>query len=159
MKLFGQPIHFTNEEIEVQVGKCSVQGCRINLLQDLLGPNRLYSVLGSSTLIRPCFLGTGLSWWGLSLFSHLLFFHCSPPGNECPGLQPPVHGKIEPLQDKYFFKDQVLVSCDTGYKVLKVQGPAWEPEPLGQRNSPELPRADGVTEFIMVPPQYFPTSP
>nr|KAF6475152.1 mannan binding lectin serine peptidase 1 [Rousettus aegyptiacus] len=40
-------------------------------------------------------------------------------GNECPGLQPPVHGKIEPLQDKYFFKDQVLVSCDTGYKVLK----------------------------------------
>ncbi|XP_066096994.1 mannan-binding lectin serine protease 1 isoform X2 [Saccopteryx bilineata] len=40
-------------------------------------------------------------------------------GKECPELQPPVHGKIEPLQAKYFFKDQVLVSCDTGYKVLK----------------------------------------
>ncbi|XP_055238082.2 mannan-binding lectin serine protease 1 isoform X7 [Gorilla gorilla gorilla] len=40
-------------------------------------------------------------------------------GNECPELQPPVHGKIEPSQAKYFFKDQVLVSCDTGYKVLK----------------------------------------
>ncbi|XP_075412306.1 mannan-binding lectin serine protease 1 isoform X2 [Tenrec ecaudatus] len=40
-------------------------------------------------------------------------------GNECPELQPPVHGKIEPLQAKYFFKDQVLISCDTGYKVLK----------------------------------------
>uniref|UniRef100_A0A8C3YP45 Complement C1s subcomponent n=1 Tax=Catagonus wagneri TaxID=51154 RepID=A0A8C3YP45_9CETA len=40
-------------------------------------------------------------------------------GNECPKLQPPVHGKIEPLQAKYFFKDQVLISCDTGYKVLK----------------------------------------
>ncbi|XP_005657166.1 mannan-binding lectin serine protease 1 isoform X1 [Sus scrofa] len=40
-------------------------------------------------------------------------------GNECPKLQPPVHGKIEPLQAKYSFKDQVLISCDTGYKVLK----------------------------------------
>ncbi|XP_029795517.1 mannan-binding lectin serine protease 1 isoform X2 [Suricata suricatta] len=40
-------------------------------------------------------------------------------GNECPDLQPPVHGKIEPLQAKYSFKDQVLISCDTGYKVLK----------------------------------------
>ncbi|KAM9089993.1 mannan-binding lectin serine protease 1 isoform 5-T7 [Megaptera novaeangliae] len=40
-------------------------------------------------------------------------------GNECPKLQPPVDGKIEPLQAKYFFKDQVLVSCDTGYQVLK----------------------------------------
>ncbi|XP_047421264.1 mannan-binding lectin serine protease 1 isoform X2 [Sciurus carolinensis] len=40
-------------------------------------------------------------------------------GNECPELQPPVHGKIEPLQATYSFKDQVLISCDTGYKVLK----------------------------------------
>ncbi|XP_067594475.1 mannan-binding lectin serine protease 1 isoform X2 [Pseudorca crassidens] len=40
-------------------------------------------------------------------------------GNECPKLQPPVHGNIEPLQAKYFFKDQVLISCDTGHKVLK----------------------------------------
>ncbi|XP_036987664.2 mannan-binding lectin serine protease 1 isoform X4 [Artibeus jamaicensis] len=40
-------------------------------------------------------------------------------GKECPELQPPVHGKVEPLQAKYFFKDQVLISCDTGYKVLK----------------------------------------
>ncbi|KAF5922247.1 hypothetical protein HPG69_007135 [Diceros bicornis minor] len=40
-------------------------------------------------------------------------------GNECSDLQPPVHGKIEPSQAKYYFKDQVLVSCDTGYKVLK----------------------------------------
>ncbi|XP_045152366.1 mannan-binding lectin serine protease 1 isoform X3 [Echinops telfairi] len=40
-------------------------------------------------------------------------------GNECPELQPPVHGKIEPVQAKYFFKDQVLIRCDTGYKVLK----------------------------------------
>ncbi|KAM6222378.1 mannan-binding lectin serine protease 1 [Rhynchocyon petersi] len=40
-------------------------------------------------------------------------------GNECPEIQPPAHGKIEPLQAKYSFKDQVLISCDTGYKVLK----------------------------------------
>ncbi|XP_043329388.1 mannan-binding lectin serine protease 1 isoform X2 [Cervus canadensis] len=40
-------------------------------------------------------------------------------GNECPKLQPPIHGKIEPLQTTYSFKDQVLISCDTGYKVLK----------------------------------------
>lgn len=43
----------------------------------------------------------------------------SATGEECPELKPPVHGKIEPLQAKYFFKDQVLISCDTGYKVLK----------------------------------------
>ncbi|XP_059955260.1 mannan-binding lectin serine protease 1 isoform X4 [Mesoplodon densirostris] len=43
----------------------------------------------------------------------------SATGNECPKLQPPVHGNIEPLQAKYFFKDQALISCDTGYKVLK----------------------------------------
>ncbi|XP_044107902.1 mannan-binding lectin serine protease 1 isoform X3 [Neovison vison] len=40
-------------------------------------------------------------------------------GNECPEPQPPVHGKIEPLQTTYSFKDQVLISCDTGYKMLK----------------------------------------
>ncbi|XP_053420226.1 mannan-binding lectin serine protease 1 isoform X2 [Nycticebus coucang] len=40
-------------------------------------------------------------------------------GKECPELHPPVHGKIEPMQAKYSFKDQLLVSCDTGYKVLK----------------------------------------
>ncbi|XP_023407363.2 mannan-binding lectin serine protease 1 isoform X2 [Loxodonta africana] len=43
----------------------------------------------------------------------------SAAGNDCPVLQPPVHGKIEPLQAKYSFKDQVLISCDTGYKVQK----------------------------------------
>ncbi|XP_034517252.1 mannan-binding lectin serine protease 1 isoform X2 [Ailuropoda melanoleuca] len=40
-------------------------------------------------------------------------------GNECPEPEPPVHGKIEPQQTTYSFKDQVLISCDTGYKVLK----------------------------------------
>ncbi|XP_029412306.1 mannan-binding lectin serine protease 1 isoform X2 [Nannospalax galili] len=40
-------------------------------------------------------------------------------GNECPKLQPPVHGKTEPSQATYSFKDQLLISCDTGYKVLK----------------------------------------
>ncbi|XP_012890230.1 PREDICTED: mannan-binding lectin serine protease 1 isoform X1 [Dipodomys ordii] len=40
-------------------------------------------------------------------------------GNECPELHPPVHGNIEPLQATYSFKDQVIVTCDTGYKVLK----------------------------------------
>nr|XP_055164349.1 mannan-binding lectin serine protease 1 isoform X3 [Nyctereutes procyonoides] len=40
-------------------------------------------------------------------------------GNDCPDPELPVHGKIEPLQATYSFKDQVLISCDTGYKVLK----------------------------------------
>ncbi|XP_050015919.1 mannan-binding lectin serine protease 1 isoform X3 [Alexandromys fortis] len=40
-------------------------------------------------------------------------------GNECPKLQPPLFGKIEPSQAVYSFKDQALISCDTGYKVLK----------------------------------------
>ncbi|XP_057620448.1 mannan-binding lectin serine protease 1 isoform X1 [Chionomys nivalis] len=40
-------------------------------------------------------------------------------GNECPKLQPPLFGKIEPSQAVYSFKDQALISCDMGYKVLK----------------------------------------
>ncbi|XP_036610870.1 mannan-binding lectin serine protease 1 isoform X3 [Trichosurus vulpecula] len=40
-------------------------------------------------------------------------------GNPCPVLQPPVNGKLDPSQAKYTFKDQVLISCDTGYKVIK----------------------------------------
>ncbi|KAM9036975.1 mannan-binding lectin serine protease 1 isoform X2 [Sarcophilus harrisii] len=40
-------------------------------------------------------------------------------GNPCPGLQPPANGKLDPLQAKYTFKDQVLIICDLGYKVIK----------------------------------------
>ncbi|XP_038604804.1 mannan-binding lectin serine protease 1 isoform X1 [Tachyglossus aculeatus] len=40
-------------------------------------------------------------------------------GNSCPGLRPPTNGKIEPSQATYSFKDQVVISCDTGYNVLK----------------------------------------
>ncbi|XP_053566235.1 mannan-binding lectin serine protease 1 isoform X3 [Bombina bombina] len=40
-------------------------------------------------------------------------------GTECPDLQPPVNGKIEPVQSKYTFKDQVVISCNPGYNVLK----------------------------------------
>ncbi|KAM7160699.1 mannan-binding lectin serine protease 1 isoform 1-T1 [Macrochelys suwanniensis] len=40
-------------------------------------------------------------------------------GNPCPLVQPPINGKIEPSQAKYTFKDQVVVSCNTGYNVLK----------------------------------------
>ncbi|XP_021252654.1 mannan-binding lectin serine protease 1 isoform X1 [Numida meleagris] len=40
-------------------------------------------------------------------------------GNPCPLVQPPINGKIEPSQAKYTFKDQVVISCNTGYKVLK----------------------------------------
>ncbi|KAM6127464.1 LOW QUALITY PROTEIN: mannan-binding lectin serine protease 1-like [Phoenicopterus ruber ruber] len=39
-------------------------------------------------------------------------------GNPCPLVQPPING-IEPSQAKYTFKDQVVISCNTGYKVLK----------------------------------------
>ncbi|XP_074860301.1 mannan-binding lectin serine protease 1 isoform X3 [Carettochelys insculpta] len=40
-------------------------------------------------------------------------------GNPCPLLQPPINGKIEPSQAEYTFKDQVVISCNTGYNVLK----------------------------------------
>ncbi|XP_051482775.1 LOW QUALITY PROTEIN: mannan-binding lectin serine protease 1-like [Apus apus] len=40
-------------------------------------------------------------------------------GNPCPLVQPPINGKIEPSQATYTFKDQVVISCNTGYKVLK----------------------------------------
>lgn len=37
-------------------------------------------------------------------------------------MQPPINGKINPSQARYTFKDQVVISCNPGYKVLKVQG-------------------------------------
>lgn len=63
------------------------------------------------------------------------------------------------MQAKYFFKDQVLISCDTGYKVLKVWGPAWDVGATQLENFPRAPRADGLPEIVMVPLQYFPASP
>lgn len=54
-------------------------------------------------------------------FIPLLSFICFlSKGNPCPLVQPPINGKIEPSQAKYTFKDQVVISCNTGYKVLKV---------------------------------------
>lgn len=155
MKPRGQPPHFTNEEIEVQAGR----GSSVGLLQDLGGPGPSYPILW---FFHPLQALCSRDWpvtARLSLFFHLLFCHCSPPGNECPGLQPPVHGKIEPLQAKYFFKDQVLISCDTGYKVLKVQGPAWEVGATRSQTFSRAPGASGFPELVMVPPQYFPASP
>ncbi|XP_062987844.1 mannan-binding lectin serine protease 1 isoform X3 [Elgaria multicarinata webbii] len=40
-------------------------------------------------------------------------------GDPCPLLEPPPNGKIEPSQARYTFKDQVVISCNTGYNVLK----------------------------------------
>ncbi|XP_041126272.1 mannan-binding lectin serine protease 1-like isoform X3 [Polyodon spathula] len=40
-------------------------------------------------------------------------------GNPCPVPQPPENGKIEPVLAQYSFTDQVLITCDTGYNVLK----------------------------------------
>ncbi|XP_025058514.1 mannan-binding lectin serine protease 1 isoform X3 [Alligator sinensis] len=40
-------------------------------------------------------------------------------GNPCPLVQPPINGKIDPSQARYTFKDQVVISCNPGYKVLK----------------------------------------
>ncbi|XP_056663670.1 mannan-binding lectin serine protease 1 isoform X4 [Monodelphis domestica] len=43
----------------------------------------------------------------------------SSSGNPCPALQPPIRGKIDPAQAQYTFRDQVLISCAAGYKVVK----------------------------------------
>ncbi|XP_043926330.1 mannan-binding lectin serine protease 1 isoform X2 [Protopterus annectens] len=40
-------------------------------------------------------------------------------GTPCPVPQPPVNGKIEPSLKQYSFKDQVLITCDTGYNMIK----------------------------------------
>ncbi|XP_060130226.1 mannan-binding lectin serine protease 1 isoform X3 [Zootoca vivipara] len=40
-------------------------------------------------------------------------------GDPCPLVEPPPHGRIEPSQATYTFKDQVVVSCNTGYNILK----------------------------------------
>ncbi|XP_068137329.1 mannan-binding lectin serine protease 1 isoform X3 [Hyperolius riggenbachi] len=40
-------------------------------------------------------------------------------GISCPDLQAPLNGKIDPGPTKYTFKDQAVISCNTGYRVLK----------------------------------------
>ncbi|XP_063162323.1 mannan-binding lectin serine protease 1 isoform X2 [Candoia aspera] len=40
-------------------------------------------------------------------------------GDPCPLLEPPINGKLEPSQATYTFKDQVVISCNTGYTVVK----------------------------------------
>ncbi|XP_063298884.1 mannan-binding lectin serine protease 1 isoform X2 [Pelobates fuscus] len=40
-------------------------------------------------------------------------------GTSCPDLRPPLNGQIEPSQSKYTFKDQAVISCKPGYRVLK----------------------------------------
>ncbi|XP_053165716.1 mannan-binding lectin serine protease 1 isoform X3 [Hemicordylus capensis] len=40
-------------------------------------------------------------------------------GDPCPLVEPPINGKIEPSQATYTFKDQVVISCSTGYHILK----------------------------------------
>nr|XP_060623258.1 mannan-binding lectin serine protease 1 isoform X2 [Anolis sagrei ordinatus] len=40
-------------------------------------------------------------------------------GDPCPLLEPPPNGRIDPSQATYTFKDQVVISCNTGYNILK----------------------------------------
>ncbi|XP_069830530.1 mannan-binding lectin serine protease 1 isoform X2 [Dendropsophus ebraccatus] len=40
-------------------------------------------------------------------------------GVSCPDLRPPVNGKIEPSQSEYTFKDQAVISCNPGYRIIK----------------------------------------
>lgn len=66
--------------------------------------------------------GLGLSICSSYLANSCCFLCSLFKGNPCPLVQPPINGKIEPSQAKYTFKDQVVISCNTGYKVLKVWG-------------------------------------
>ncbi|XP_039621683.1 mannan-binding lectin serine protease 1 [Polypterus senegalus] len=43
----------------------------------------------------------------------------SAVGTPCPVPKPPENGKIVPALDKYSFKDQVLITCDPGFRILK----------------------------------------
>ncbi|XP_051778188.1 mannan-binding lectin serine protease 1 isoform X1 [Erpetoichthys calabaricus] len=43
----------------------------------------------------------------------------SAVGTPCPVPKPPENGKIVPALNKYSFKDQVLITCDPGFKILK----------------------------------------
>ncbi|XP_073445490.1 mannan-binding lectin serine protease 1 isoform X4 [Dendrobates tinctorius] len=40
-------------------------------------------------------------------------------GVSCPDLRPPVNGKIDPSQSEYTFKDQVVITCNPGYQIIK----------------------------------------
>ncbi|KAG9493928.1 hypothetical protein GDO78_001672 [Eleutherodactylus coqui] len=40
-------------------------------------------------------------------------------GVSCSDLRPPTNGKIEPSQSEYTFKEQVVVTCNPGYRIIK----------------------------------------
>ncbi|XP_075717912.1 mannan-binding lectin serine protease 1 isoform X3 [Rhinoderma darwinii] len=40
-------------------------------------------------------------------------------GVSCPDLRPPTNGKIEPSQSEYTFKDQAVIACNPGYRIIK----------------------------------------
>lgn len=116
---------------EKSPGRIETQTNSVQILfhSDNSGENRgwklSYTAIGNSC----CFpWETGKKGFIHSAGGNLLF--CSAcslfKGNPCPLVQPPINGKIEPSQAKYTFKDQVVISCNTGYKVLKVWGDGVE---------------------------------
>ncbi|XP_078245849.1 mannan-binding lectin serine protease 1-like isoform X3 [Pogona vitticeps] len=40
-------------------------------------------------------------------------------GDSCPPVEPPINGRAEPSQATYTFKDQVVISCNPGFKIVK----------------------------------------
>nr|XP_032818062.1 mannan-binding lectin serine protease 2-like isoform X1 [Petromyzon marinus] len=45
--------------------------------------------------------------------------HYTSKGTPCPMVVEPAHGFIEPVQDSYSFKDQVVFFCNTGYRLIQ----------------------------------------
>ncbi|XP_078245845.1 mannan-binding lectin serine protease 1 isoform X3 [Pogona vitticeps] len=40
-------------------------------------------------------------------------------GDPCPPVEPPINGRAEPSQATYTFKDQVVISCNPGFNIVK----------------------------------------
>lgn len=46
-------------------------------------------------------------------------------GSECAAPMLPPNGQFEPLQSKYYFKEHITVTCDSGYLLQKVIMQIW----------------------------------
>ncbi|KPP68720.1 mannan-binding lectin serine protease 1-like, partial [Scleropages formosus] len=83
-----------------------------------------------------------------------LFYRAS--GNQCPALQPPANGQIEPVLPHYSFKDHILVTCQHGYRVFMVRldndGKMWTDI---HKDNVDCNSNMCATESILTPYRYF----
>lgn len=153
MKSSGQPPHFTNEEIEIQVEKWPSLGSSKTFSQLIRsGPLMPSSVCGFSTSIMSGSLGTGLS-----LLDFCFFLTCCPSiaphqGRSAQSYSLPSTGKSSPCKPSTSSKTRCSSAATQATKCWRYRVLPGQWGPPGQRNSPEPPRPHGLPELVMVSP-------